>query len=86
MTPAQCIAARRLLDWSARELGRRCKVTAPTVLAFERGEKNTIPSITAGFEREFKLAGVRFVPSAEQRPDAQIQSIVLDDGSRVELG
>ena len=37
LSPAQCRAARALLNWSQEDLVRHCKITKKTVADFERG-------------------------------------------------
>jgi transcriptional regulator with XRE-family HTH domain len=39
ITPAECREARRLLEWTQRELGSRLGVSQPAISEFERGER-----------------------------------------------
>jgi transcriptional regulator with XRE-family HTH domain len=62
MTPAQCRAARGLVNWSQSELGERSDLGLKTIADFEREAKKrpyrrTLDAITAAFE----AAGVEFI-------------------------
>ena len=61
LTPAQCRAARALLNWSQEDLVEACKITKRTIAEFERGaskpHQNTLVQIIAGFE----AAGIEFL-------------------------
>ena len=61
MTPAQCRAARALLDWSQLDLVERSGVTQKTITDFERGStrpyRRTLDAIVAAFE----AAGIEFI-------------------------
>ena len=54
LTPAQCRAARALLNWSQEELVRHAKITKKTIADFERGatqpRRQTLDQILAAFE------------------------------------
>lgn len=60
ITPAQCRAARALLDWSQQALAKRARVGVATVQNFERGLAEprvaTLTMIVQAFEKE----GVEF--------------------------
>lgn len=61
LTPAQCRAARALLNWSQEELVRHAKITKKTIADFERGattpRQQTLTQILAAFE----AAGIEFL-------------------------
>jgi transcriptional regulator with XRE-family HTH domain len=61
MTPAQCRAARKLLDWSAADLARAAGVSVITVRKFE-GVKVAMNGRTSVslMRRALEGAGVRF--------------------------
>jgi DNA-binding XRE family transcriptional regulator len=65
MTPAQCQAARGLLNWTQTELAKRSDVELRTIHKFEKGERTiktiTSKAIIAAFER----AGAFFPPDVE---------------------
>ena len=54
LSPAQCRAARALLNWTQEDLVTRCKITKKTIADFERGatqpRAQTLAQITAAFE------------------------------------
>jgi transcriptional regulator with XRE-family HTH domain len=54
LSPAQCRAARALLNWTQEDLVERCKITKKTIADFERGATHpraqTLAQITAAFE------------------------------------
>ncbi|MGB1014096.1 MAG: helix-turn-helix domain-containing protein [Nannocystaceae bacterium] len=85
MNPSQCSAARKLLGWSARELGRRCDISAPTILSFERGENATHRHIVAAVKNCLENAGVEFIDARNPKSTAEPYAIDLTDGSRVQL-
>lgn len=61
INPAQCRAARGLLDWTQSDLCRMAKVSPKTIRDFERGTstpyERTLRDIVAAFER----FGVEFI-------------------------
>jgi transcriptional regulator with XRE-family HTH domain len=61
LRPAQCRAARALLNWSQEDLVARSKITKKTIADFERGattpRRQTLDQILAAFE----TAGIEFV-------------------------
>jgi transcriptional regulator with XRE-family HTH domain len=54
LTPAQCRAARALLNWSQEEFVLKSKITKKTIADFERGatqpRRQTLAQILAAFE------------------------------------
>ena len=61
LVPAQCRAARALLNWSQEDLVARAKIAKKTIADFERSathpRRQTLAQITAAFEQ----AGVEFL-------------------------
>jgi transcriptional regulator with XRE-family HTH domain len=61
LTPAQCRAARALLNWSQEDLVAHAKIAKKTIADFERGattpRRQTLAQIAAAFEQ----AGVEFL-------------------------
>ena len=70
LSPAQCRAARALLNWSQEELVRHSKITKKTIADFERGattpRAQTLAQILAAFEAQ----GVEFLNG--NRPGVRI--------------
>ncbi len=71
-SPAQCRAARSLLDWTQENLATQSLVTEKTIADFERGvtrpQARTLARIALAFER----AGIEFLngnaPGVRMRP------------------
>jgi transcriptional regulator with XRE-family HTH domain len=75
MDPAQCRAARALLDWTQSDLMDHCGATQKTIADFERGltrpYARTLTAIIAAFEAagiEFINRGVRMRASPKKAP------------------
>ncbi|HXP05894.1 MAG TPA: helix-turn-helix transcriptional regulator [Stellaceae bacterium] len=73
MDPAQCRAARALLDWSQSDLMVHCGASQKTITDFERGltrpYRRTLDAMVAAFEAagiEFINRGVRMRASPKQ--------------------
>lgn len=73
ITPAQCRAARALLDWSQQQLATAAAVGVVTVRQFEAGaaepRRATIDVIT----RALTEAGVIFVPENGEGPGVRLR-------------
>src|SRR3981081_4323839 len=56
LSPAQCRAARALLNWTQEDLVRHSKITKKTIADFERGatqpRAQTLVQLTAAFEAD----------------------------------
>jgi transcriptional regulator with XRE-family HTH domain len=61
MTPAQCRAARALLDWTQDDLSRAAEVGVVTLRQFERGASQPRRAILTALRRSLEQAGVRFI-------------------------
>lgn len=84
MTPAQCAAARKALDWTAQHLATQAGVSTQTILNFERAKSRTNRLIVASIEKVLTEAGVEFVPpKGEAKPGARVVRVELEDGSAV---
>jgi transcriptional regulator with XRE-family HTH domain len=62
MTPAQCRAARGLLDWTQSRLADVAKVAVSTVASFERNWKAPTPETIQAMQHALEAAGVEFIP------------------------
>jgi hypothetical protein len=60
MTPAQCRAARKLLDWDPADLARAAGVSIITVRSFEAGKVTGTRLAPKLMKRALEGAGVRF--------------------------
>jgi transcriptional regulator with XRE-family HTH domain len=62
ITPAQCRAARALLDWTQDDLAARSKVSKRTILHFEKASgRKPIPANMDAIQRALEAAGVTFI-------------------------
>jgi len=58
--PAQCRAARALLNWSQAELSEKASVSKQTLVDFERGARQPYPRTLADIRSALEAAGVEF--------------------------
>jgi transcriptional regulator with XRE-family HTH domain len=81
ITPAQCRAARALLDWSQQTLAEHARVGVVTVQNFERGTAKprtaTLTVIVQAFEKE----GVEFINGTA--PGARLHRLAQTKPSRI---
>jgi DNA-binding XRE family transcriptional regulator len=61
MIPAQCRAARALLDWSQQDLADRSKVGNATIRNFEAGRSEPRHAILEALQRTLEAEGVEFI-------------------------
>jgi len=66
MTPAQCRAARALLDWTQPQLAAAAKLGLSTVVDFEKQRRNTISDdAKVAMRTALEAAGVKLVNADE---------------------
>jgi transcriptional regulator with XRE-family HTH domain len=65
-TPAQCRAARALLNWSQEDLVERSKITKKTIADFERGATNPRPRTLAQLGAALEAAGIELLNGKRQ--------------------
>ncbi|WP_313901122.1 helix-turn-helix transcriptional regulator [Methylobacterium sp. J-092] len=58
ITPAQCRAARALLDWSREQLATAARIGLRTLVDFERGARDPHHATLEAIERALSEAGV----------------------------
>lgn len=73
ITPAQCRAARALLDWSQQQLATAAQVGVVTVRQFEGGAVHPRPATLAVVQRAFEAAGVAFIAANGGGPGVRLQ-------------
>jgi transcriptional regulator with XRE-family HTH domain len=61
ITPAQCLAGRKALGWSAAGLASKARIHPRTVGNFESGLRTPYAETLAAIERAMRAAGVEFV-------------------------
>ncbi len=62
MTPAQCRAARGLLNWTQKDLARRSGVTINSIRTFEAGKTTPIRNNMAALVGALEQSGAMLVP------------------------
>ncbi|MEP9348801.1 helix-turn-helix transcriptional regulator [Xanthobacter sp. KR7-225] len=62
LTPAQCRAARALIDWSREDLSRHAGVAVRTISDFEAGRRDPINATMTSMRSALEAAGVEFIP------------------------
>jgi len=65
MTPAQCRAARALLDWTVKDLARAAEVSNNTVTQFERGQRHPNRNNLRAMREALEHHGVTFTNGHE---------------------
>lgn len=61
MTPAQCRAARALLDWTQPELAEAAGFGLSTIVDFERQRRDVSENGIAAIRKALETAGVEFI-------------------------
>ena len=61
ITPAQCRAARGLLDWTQQQLADKARVGVVTIRQLEAGVGTPRWATVDVIQRAFELAGVQFI-------------------------
>lgn len=88
-TPAQCRAARALLDWSQGELADASGVATKTIADFERGQRTPYDRTLADIQKALEAAGIEFTNGGQpgvrmkKMEDGLWQRIVLRDEQKV---
>jgi transcriptional regulator with XRE-family HTH domain len=78
MTPAQCRAARGLLDWSQQELAEAASVGVVTVRQFEGSKVAPRNSTLEVLTRALVAAGVEFIPENGGGAGVRLKKIVTN--------
>ena len=60
ISPAQCRAARALLNWSQERLSEESKVGAKTIVDFEQGKRKPFARTVRDLQETFEVAGIEF--------------------------
>lgn len=62
ISPAQCRAARALLELDQAKLAGSANVSRNTVVAFEKGQRAPNPNNLQALQAALEAAGVEFIP------------------------
>jgi predicted transcriptional regulator len=65
LTPAQCRAARGLLDWTQQELADKAEVGVVTIRLLEAGQTIARRATLQVIERAFEQAGVEMISAGD---------------------
>jgi transcriptional regulator with XRE-family HTH domain len=81
LTPAQCRAARALLDWTQERLAERAGVSRSTVRGFETGQHELHRGTATVIRQALEAAGVVLIEAdADGGPGARLGKGVRGDG------
>jgi transcriptional regulator with XRE-family HTH domain len=73
MTPAQCRAARALINWTQPRLADAAKLGLSTVVDFERERRKVSPDAETSIQTALEAAGVIFVAENGEGPGVRIR-------------
>lgn len=62
ITPAQCRAARGLINMRQDELAALSRISKRTITHFENDERQAVPATLEAIRRALEAAGVEFIP------------------------
>lgn len=74
ITPAQCRAARALLDWSQQQLADAARVGNATIRNFEGGKSSPQNATLTVLRTALESAGVEFIPENGGGPGVRLRS------------
>jgi transcriptional regulator with XRE-family HTH domain len=78
MTPAQCRAARGLLDWSQQQLAEAARVGVVTVRQFEGGKAAPRNATLDVLRRALEAAGVEFIAENGSGAGVRLSKVVIN--------
>jgi transcriptional regulator with XRE-family HTH domain len=73
LSPAQCRAARALIEWSRQDLAQHAGVAVRTIADFEAARRTPIRATLAAMRSSFEAAGVIFVEENGQGPGVRLR-------------
>jgi transcriptional regulator with XRE-family HTH domain len=72
ITPAQCRAARALLDMTQIKLVSLSDVSLRTIIHFEAGERQPVPAVMTAIRGALEQAGIEFIPENGGGPGVRL--------------
>ncbi|WP_342211505.1 transcriptional regulator [Blastochloris tepida] len=73
MTPAQCRAARALIEWTQPRLAEAAKLGLSTVVDFEKSRRSVSEDAIAAIRLALEGAGIEFIPENGGGPGVRLQ-------------
>ena len=73
MTPAQCRAARALVDLTQPKLAQLSGLGLSTVVAFERNRRQVSAEAVAAMRTALEAAGIEFIPENGGGPGVRLR-------------
>ncbi|AXS39237.1 XRE family transcriptional regulator [Breoghania sp. L-A4] len=73
LLPAQCRAARGLIDWSQAQLAQAASVGLSTVRNFETGRSNPVKNNLNAIRTALETAGVEFISGNGGGPGVRLE-------------
>ena len=73
LTPAQCRAARALLNWSQAQLAEASKIATKTIANFELGKRQPHDRTLDDLRDALEAAGVIFVAENDDGPGVRLR-------------
>jgi DNA-binding XRE family transcriptional regulator len=61
ISPAQCRAARALLNWTQEMLANKAGISLKTVRDFETGRRNPLNVVRTSIKQAFEQSGIEFM-------------------------
>ncbi|WP_240540134.1 helix-turn-helix transcriptional regulator [Salinarimonas soli] len=74
ITPAQCRAARGLLDWTQEHLAERAELSRSTIRDFEGGRHDLQRASAAQLVRVFDASGVALLEAGDMGPGVRLKA------------
>lgn len=75
MTPAQCRAARALIDWTQPKLAESAQLGLSTVVDFEKARRAVSADATAAIRTALETAGVEFIAENGGGPGVRLRKV-----------
>ncbi len=86
INPAQCRAARALVDWSQDQLSAASAVSISALRNFEAGRSNPTRNNLAAIRAALEAAGVEFIDQNGHGPGVRLRDRIEPKGAAPDLG